>query len=320
MSETVSTHDLDGRPPFTEPIRESAAILSANSRSFWLASRFLPASHRRDAALLYAVCRLIDDLADESDQDAEAQKALNALRDEIRQVGHPRPMISEFLKMSRRRSLDLSYVLELIDGVESDLGVVTVEDDGQLLRYCYRVAGTVGLMMCAVLGVEDPRGLPHAIDLGIAMQLTNICRDVREDARRGRVYLPADRLQEVQTTPEQVRTLRFDSGVLAPVVEDLLDIAERYYESANRGMTYIPAAARLAILVASRVYRAIGVRLRRNGADVLSGRTVVPPWEKSIGLAVATTAWIRSTLPGSKAPCHQSHLHHPLRGLPGVSL
>ncbi|RAL22998.1 hypothetical protein DL240_08900 [Lujinxingia litoralis] len=303
----------------TELVRVHEQILARGSRSFRLASYFLPSDRRGDAAHLYALCRLIDDTADEAATPQQARRGLDELRRELRGEHAPRPLITSFLEMARRRDLDLAYVFELIEGVESDLGEVCVASDAELLRYAYRVAGTVGVMMCAVLGVTDPRAIAHAIDLGVGMQLTNICRDVLEDARMGRVYLPARRLQARGLHPAHLLEERADTAALASVVTELLDLAEHYYRSAERGMVYIPARSRAAIMVASRVYRAIGLKLRARGANPLRGRTIVSPAGRILRAAGGCLAWL-STLGQrpARAPSHNPDLHRELRGLPGI--
>ncbi|MEO0603436.1 MAG: squalene/phytoene synthase family protein, partial [Myxococcota bacterium] len=161
--------------------------------------------------------------------------------------------------------------------VLGDLDLVRVADDAELFRYGYGVAGTVGLLMCGVLGVEDEAAYARAVDLGIAMQITNICRDVKEDAVRGRVYLPADRLRAAGVDPEALVTGEADPAAVASVVGDLFEVADQFYQSGDECLRAIPMPARGAILVASRVYRAIGTRLgRRHAYNALHGRTVVP--------------------------------------------
>lgn len=191
-------------------------------------------------------------------------------------------------------------------------------DDAELVRYCYRVASTVGLMMCGVLGVRCREALPHAIDLGIAMQLTNICRDVAEDAARGRVYLPAERLRSAGIDPEDVVRGTADPERVASVVRSVLALADRYYRSADGGMRDIPWRFRPAILVASRTYRAIGVRLRRRRPT--AGRTVVPWPEKLAWSAAAVAASLRPAILGiTPRWAHDRALHQALRGLPGAN-
>jgi phytoene synthase len=297
----------------------SREVLAQNSRSFSWASWFLPADRRDDASVVYALCRLIDDIADESDGADKARVELSLLRQELEGVGDARPIVAAFLDVVDRRNMDVLYALELIAGVESDLGKVCFRSDRDLLRYCYRVAGTVGLMMCAVLGVDDPAAFPHAIDLGVAMQLTNICRDVLEDAERGRVYLPAKRLRKVGVDPNSLLDGTADAQKVSAVVCDLLALAERYYHSADGGMAHIPARSRLAIVVASRIYRAIGVQLRLNGGDALAGRTIVSGSLKMWWVMVALSAYCSPTIMGlSAVDGHDASLHVALEGLPGV--
>ena len=294
-------------------------VLARHSRSFRLASHFLPRDRRYDAALLYALCRLVDDTADECDDPVRARVQLKSLSEELREERFGRPLVEEFLELCERRCLDLSFAMELVQGVESDLEEVIVEDDQELLTYCYRVAGTVGLMMCSVLGVKDREALAFAIDLGIGMQLTNICRDVLEDARRGRVYLPRTRLEAVGVSPEELLREEVDEEALATVVKDLLEVADRYYGSGDLGMRFIPWRSRLAIVVASQVYRAIGVKLGARGARVMEGRTVVSGPGKIFWVIRALMIWVLVSPPFARGrPEHEPELHHPLKGLPGV--
>lgn len=295
---------------------EALATLANGSRSFHFAGLFLPADRRADAARLYAFCRHVDDVADEAPDADEAREALDGLRAELRRERPPRAIVQTLFAVAARRGVDLRAADELIAGVRSDLDVVRLRDDRDLIRYCYQVASTVGLMMCGVLGVKEDEALPHAIDLGIAMQLTNICRDVRADAEMGRVYLPATRLRAAGVGVEPGEVLAGRDGV-PRVVADLLDLAEQYYASADAGMRFIPWRARFAILTASRVYRAIGLRLRRGGSDALAGRTVVPWWEKGGWAIVACGVWARSAW--RTAP-HRPELHRALDGMPGADV
>ncbi len=305
----------------SDVVAHSTRVLAEKSRSFRWASYFLARPRRRDAAVLYAVCRLIDDIADETDDDGRARRALDRLRDELAGRRRPGPLVEAFVEMSQRRDVRPAYLRELICGVESDLGGVRIETDEELLRYCYRVAGTVGLLMCGVLGVDDPRGPAHAIDLGIAMQLTNICRDVVEDARRNRVYLPARRLEEIGANPERIVDGDFATEVVGSVVDDLLRLADDYYGSADDGMHYIPTRARLAIIVASRVYRAHGTRVRRRGVEATADCDEVPLANRVYRVCVATGKWAAMSGPWQDGDVvHRKRLHEPLRGLPGVSV
>ncbi len=295
-------------------------LLKTHARSFRWASVFLPRFERSDAAVVYALCRTVDDAVDEAADEAQARARLAELQEDVHRERPRIPVVAAFVRVATRRGISLEWTDHLISGVRSDIGAVRFADDAQLIRYCYEVAGTVGLMMCALMGVRDPKALAHAIDLGVAMQLTNICRDVLEDAQRDRVYLPASRLREVGLEQQHVIEGSADVGALSRVVSDVLSLAESYYQSGQAGMRYIPPRARLAILVASRLYRAIGRRLlSRYGGNPLNGRAVVSWVEKALWVAWAPTLWLLSFFAGIPRTGHRAELHTHLNGLPGVA-
>jgi phytoene synthase len=300
-------------------LRGARATFAARARTFWWAARLLPPAARDDAAVVYALCRLADDTADEATDPAAARAALDRLADEVTGRAPARPVIAAFRETAARLEIPLESALELVEGVRSDLGTVRLADDDELVRYGYRVAGTVGLMMCAVLGVRRREALPHAVDLGIAMQLTNICRDVAEDAARGRVYLPARRLRAAGTGPEALVRGEAPPAAVVRVVGEVLELAGGYYRSADRGMRDIPICFRPAILVASRVYSAIGSRLRRRPCDVMAGRAVVSGPEKLLRGCAAVAEILRPEIAGlSPRTAHDPGLHRALRGFPGT--
>lgn len=249
-------------------------LLAGRGHSFHWARRLLSARHAERATRLYGFCRRIDDVADEATDAASAQAALAVIRRALRTGDCDAAETADMLQLMRICGIDPVVPLELIRGVEGDLGDVRVTDMDELLRYCYRVAGTVGLMMTAALDVTTPEALPHAIDLGIAMQLTNICRDVRDDAMLGRRYLPA-----AWVGPLEPAALIDPTPAVKAIVTDalrrLLDTADRHYASGEEGLRYLPAGARTGILVAARAYRGIGTVLRERGFDCWSSRAAV---------------------------------------------
>lgn len=297
-------------------VHQARRVLRHHARTFNLASWLLPAHVRDDAAVIYAFCRLVDDTVDETPDPELALERLGRIERELE--GHqPRPLIAHFRDICAQHHIPLSAPRELLYGVGSDVGPVRVADDAELLRYAYRVAGTVGLMMSPLLGVEAPSARYHAIDLGVAMQLTNICRDVLEDAARDRVYLPAERLEREGTSPEAILTGVADRAAVIRVVRQILSLAERYYFSGECGLRYIPARPRMAIAGAGRMYRAIGLELLRRGADPLEGRTVVSLEHKLIWLMHAVLTSL--TRPFEPSIPHDAELHRPLAGLPAVA-
>jgi phytoene synthase len=286
-------------------------ILAARARSFRWASAFLSAAQRGRVAGLYAFCRAVDDLADAQGVTPEAQQDLERLHEALAAEPDGRSLWPEeylwFRELCLECGIEFQVVEELIDGMISDLGVVRMQSDADLIQYCYQAAGTVGLMMCAVLGVRDPRALGRAVDLGIAMQLTNISRDVLEDAQASRVYLPADRLRAAGVEPSDLIEGRANTRGVSLVVNDVLAVAEVYYRSADEGMGFLPARARWAVLVASRLYRGIGRRLRRkHKSNPLLGRVVLPWFVKLALFVPASATWFRLSLRRSTRPALRS--------------
>ncbi len=294
-------------------------VLARHARSFRLASLLLPPSVQDDAAIAYAFCRAVDDGVDEAGDVEAGRGAVEAFRAELRGKVSARPVVSAWRRLALRHRIASRTAHDLLDGVESDLGAVRVADDAELLQYAYRVAGTVGLMMAGIVGVKERAALPHAVDLGVAMQITNICRDVAEDAALGRVYLPRKRLAAHGTTPEAVLAGTAPRAAVAAVVAELLELAERYYASADAGMHAIPWRARLGILAASRLYRAIGRKLARREGDALAGRTVLGGFERALALGSALVAACTPVVNGWVARAHDATLHFNLRGLPGAA-
>ena len=303
-------------PTSKNETRASAdAILAAKGRSFHWARHLLGSVHAARATRLYGFCRLIDDVADSASSQDAARLDLSSAALAVTTGVSADPIISDMLDLMRECRIDPAIVLELIEGVTSDLETVRMENIDCLLRYCYRVAGTVGLMMCSVLDVDDPTALPHAVDLGIAMQLTNICRDIAEDAALGRRYLPASMIGDV--SPELL--ISPADGLrphLRKCVADLLDLADRYYRSGELGLRYLPVRARSSILVAARVYEAIGKELRRRDCAYWSGRVVLHGGIKAALTARALLSQVLRLSFWVSPQEHNAALHTAIVGLP----
>jgi phytoene synthase len=279
--------------------RAARKILARHSKSFAFAGRLLPAWCREDATALYAWCRRCDDAVDGPDDESARAAAVHRLRAELDFVygpsgdldlyrataGQTDPVLAGFQRVVRRRAIPRRYADDLLDGMAMDVGRVRYQSFDDLLLYCYRVAGTVGLMMAHIMGVRSPSALRRATDLGIAMQLTNICRDVAEDGRRDRVYLPG------------VPSVAADD--VRPVVAELLRRAEGFYRSGDEGMAALPTRCVVAIRAARLIYSEIGREIARRGFDVFSGRAVVSRGRKAwLALrAIIETLWAR--LPGN---------------------
>jgi phytoene synthase len=261
------------------------AVLARQSKSFALAALLLPRRCRDDVAVLYAYCRRVDDAVDDA-RDEERPARVEALFEELASVygGAPQSdsLLVEFRRVVRQHGIPEAYPRALLEGMRSDLGPVRVTRQSDLLLYAHRVAGVVGLMLCHVFTLSDRRALVNADHLGIAMQLTNICRDVLEDFRRDRVYLPAELLRAAGVPPLEPPTgeLTHARVELAVAVRSLLGLADHYYASGDAGLAALPFRIAVAVRAARLIYAAIGAELARRGHDVLDGRAVVPLWRK----------------------------------------
>jgi phytoene synthase len=293
-------------------------VLQRYGKSFHFASLVLDRATAERCARLYAFCRYVDDIADEADDRCVARERLGAMIEMLAAGQSSDPVVADFLDLASNNGMPVEPAIDLAKGVISDLSDVRIKDLAELHVYCYRVAGTVGLMMCGVLGVHDPRAFPFAIDLGIAMQMTNIARDVSDDAAADRRYLPATMIGDVSPAELINPNVRLQAQ-LAKALEQLLQEAESYYQSGQAGLVFLPTRSRLGIRIAARVYRQIGIRLRRRNFAVWRGRVVVPLWEKLAVSAIAMKEHF--ALPGqaSKRPLHRQALHRSLQGLTGVS-
>jgi phytoene synthase len=245
--------------------------LAKNSKSFALAGRLLPGDCRDDAAVIYAWCRDCDDAIDLAPAVAR-RAALARMRRELHAIyaGEPQidPLLASFAEVVHRRRIPEPYPRALLDGMGMDLTEVRYQTFDELVPYCFRVAGTVGLMMCHVMGVRDPAALRHAAHLGIAMQLTNICRDVAEDWRNGRLYLPRDLLGNAATD-------RLDPTAAAGAVRALLDRARAVYRSGDRGLPSLPFRCAIAIRAARLIYADIGRAIAKQAHAVSAPRAYV---------------------------------------------
>jgi phytoene synthase len=259
----------------------SRRSLTTHGRTFALAARFLPRRVADDAAILYAWCRRADDAVDLAPASAQPERA-RALRLELDGIyagaAQSDPVSDAFQRLVRERRIPKEYPDGLVAGIEMDANGTRYVDTDALVGYCFRVAGTVGLMMSHVLEVRRPEALRHAAHLGIAMQLTNICRDVGEDFARGRLYLPASLLARAGAhiaahpggeLPEAARE------PIATVVRSLLAYADAFYESGERGIPFLPFRAAAAVRAARLVYAEIGRVVLRRGADPLAPRATV---------------------------------------------
>jgi phytoene synthase len=312
-----------------DPAADIAAcerILAVGSKSFAAASLLLPRRMRTPASVFYAFCRIADDLVDFSDDPSAAVVELGARLDRI-YAGDPidDPVDRAFARVVAAFEIPRVIVDALIDGFAWDAGERDYETMDELQGYCARVASAVGVVMTLFMGPRDERTLRRACDLGVAMQLTNICRDVAEDAGRGRLYLPASWLRERGIDPAHLvghlNEYKADARV-AEVVELVLREADLCYRRADAGMAMLPWDCRPAIRAASLIYADIGRVVRAHGCDPTTGRAHTSKLRK---LRLLIRAWLRRT--PSSAPADADapaipaclFLLEPFAAQPGIS-
>jgi phytoene desaturase len=278
--------------------RVCEASLRQGSRSFFLASRLLPRRLRGPAAAIYAFCREADDLIDQpSVGSCSGEEPLQVLRSRLDRL---------YAKQDLRGPVDLAlaevidvYALPrslfeaLLEGFAWDRTGASYDRLDQVQAYAARVAGSVGVLMAMLMGERRPDVLARAADLGVAMQLTNIARDVGEDAAAGRLYLPRDWLREKGLDPVQFLAQPQTSAGLAQVVHRLLDEGDVLYRRAEVGICALPADCRSAIYAARLIYSRIGYRVRSHGERLLLQKRAIVPWYTKLGLLLRSRlAWL----------------------------
>ena len=311
LSQNLNTPSINHEYALTD----ANIVLALKGSSFHWARYLLGKTHANRATRLYRFCRYIDDLADEATSISEAKQNLQLLSDDIA-IGHSRNLITQdALLLMQECNIQPEIMQTLIEGVMSDLNSVAMQDMNELLRYCYRVAGTVGLMMCKVLDVDDEKAYPFAIDLGIAMQLTNICRDIADDAKLGRRYLPASSIGNIEPS-DLVTPSIINQDKLQQCVKNLLAVADRYYKSGESGLSFIPPRARFGMMVAAKVYSEIGSVLAQHHYQYWLGRAIVSHKTK---FSVTFASLLKFCInPNFWRPpqAHNARLHEALSGLP----
>jgi phytoene synthase len=264
---------------------------AASGSSFYYSFLFLPAEKRRAITAFYAFCREVDDVADEASDADVARAKLAWWRTEVADLmaGHPNhPVTRSLAPFVAPMGIDSGRLNEIIDGMEMDLAYHRYADFGSLRLYCHRVAGVVGQISAGIFGYRHAQTLEYAEHLGIAFQLTNIIRDVGEDARRGRVYLPADELARHGLTPEDILACKGGEAFRA-LMEEQAARAEATYAAAFAKLHPADRRDQRAGLIMAAIYRTLLAEIRRDGFPVLQARVSLTPIRK---LWIAWKTWI----------------------------
>jgi len=294
----------------------SQEVLKKNSKSFYFAGYLLGSKQFRSIAALYNICRTLDDLADCTTNSHQARARLLAAQNAFNSKD-----ISNSLVMIKNR--DCKKVKEinidsLITGLLTDTEEVRIQTTENLLIYCYRVAGTVGLMICDIFQIHNSNARAHAIDLGIAMQLTNIARDVMEDAKMGRIYLPQELINNIGT--EQIKKPNeSEKNIISSAVNRILLLADEHYNSGFSGLPFLPFRSRFSLFLAGRIYRRIGIKIRKHGLNIWGGRYYVNSFEKCFELLSCIFLFIINLNLHQYKTTHNTKLHRYFRYLPDAN-
>lgn len=259
--------------------------------SFYYSFLFLPPQRRRAITALYAYCREVDDIVDECTDTGVARTKLAWWRQELARLyaGDPQHPVTRALAPAIRPfGIKHEYLAEIIDGMEMDLSQNRYLDFAALEQYCHRVAGVVGLLAASIFGYRDERTLAYAHTLGLAFQLTNIIRDVGEDSRKGRIYLPLSELQQFGVSAADILHARHSDNFVR-LMSFQIERAERYYTEAFEQLPQLDRKAQRPGLVMAAIYRTLLREIADDGCKVLSQRTALTPVRK---LWIAWKTWI----------------------------
>ncbi len=278
------------------PDEYCAAKAAASGSSFYSSFRFLDPQRRRAITALYAFCREVDDAVDESSEPQVARAQLDWWRGELLAIFEGRPQHPVGIALQpvvERFGLARELFEEIIDGMAMDLTNTRYADFKSLQLYCYRVAGVVGLLSAEIFGVTQRETRRFAHDLGIAFQLTNILRDVGEDARRGRIYLPQDELARHGVIAADLLRGR-ETPEFCDLMRDQVARARSYYHQAMEGLPDADRRAQLPGLIMAEIYRTVLREIELDGYHVLRHRITLPGWRK---LWIACRTYLRERSP-----------------------
>lgn len=296
--------------------RYCESVTRLHAKSFYFAAKFLPRRKQQAVYAIYAFCRHVDDEIDETGEKNEAESIaaveiweanleevyFSAKREDDRERGRPgdgeksepahdqtpktknqRLVFSAWRDLLKTYRIPRELPLELIKGVTQDTRIKRYQSFDELYVYCYRVASTVGLMSAEVLGYESEKALDEAEALGVAMQLTNILRDVKEDAERGRIYLPQEDLRAFRVSEDQILAGRFDAN-FAGLMKFEIARAREFYQKGERGIALLERDSRFTVLLASRIYAKILDEIEKQNYDVFIRRAGTTKTQKLLSL------------------------------------
>ncbi len=298
---------------------KSIDLLKKFGQSFYWAGKILPKFYLIRSADLYQFCRKLDDIADEN-QNIDTLDNLRLIKSLIKKEQYSKLEnlgihVPEFLKNDVNSKKAIS---DMLDGFIFDQKKVRIKDLNDLIKYCYRVAGTVGILMCNALDCKEKKARNFAIDLGIAMQLTNIIRDILEDAKIDRIYLPSSMINKISIKqilliPKDVNKNIHLNENIKKTMKKILEISESFYHSGKQGLSFLPFNVRLSIAVAANVYREIGIIIKKKSYNWHLGRQYTTTLQK---IKVTVFTLLQEIIYNRKKPYyHNKSLHVSLKDI-----
>ncbi|BBM85308.1 phytoene/squalene synthase family protein [Candidatus Uabimicrobium amorphum] len=279
-----------------------ADIIAKGSKSFSLASKFFPKHLRNDIHILYAWCRYCDDKIDNqilghsnSQKEISTKEVLQNIYHRTFQnldvsITSPENIFEHFSVLVGKYNIPHKYIRDFLMGMKSDVDGKSYHSTEDLIEYCYQVAGTVGVMITHIVGCRNREALNYAIDLGIAMQLTNIVRDIVDDFQQGRLYIPGEIMDKHNLQPQDILSPQHRKELFS-IGNELLFLADQYYQSSRKGMKFLHFNARVPIAMGCEIYREIGREIYRRGDKSWNKRTKVSKLSKYLkafkGLSLA---------------------------------
>ncbi|MFL2663238.1 MAG: phytoene/squalene synthase family protein [Alphaproteobacteria bacterium] len=257
--------------------------IKTRAKTFYFASFFFNRNIKEEIATLYIFCRYIDDISDsgELNKTQAKQRLKNVIKD-LKKLKSKNTILMDFINLMIKKNIQIKTPLMLISGVMQDLGKVKLKNLEELIIYSYKVAGTVGLMVCNILEVKNKKLKFKGIQLGIAMQITNIIRDIDEDLKNNRIYFPLDFLTIKNDKPKQILNDKELQKQFSKDIEKLKDFSDLVYTNSRIGIYKLPIHYRLPIALASRLYQSIGVKIRNHKYDIWNKRHYLSFKEKII--------------------------------------
>jgi phytoene synthase len=273
------------------------------SKSFYISSKLLPKEKRWATYSLYGFCRYVDNIVDNPRMRTpfQLERELDAIKEELTvafKTGESEhPIINSFARTATLYSIPLNLPLELIEGVRMDVNINRYKSFNDLYLFAYRVAGVVGLMMTYILGYSDNSAFYYAEKLGVAMQLTNILRDISEDILNGKIYIPLDELERFGVSEEDILDENFSENFYK-LMEFQVERARKYYDAANPGINLLEKDSRFAISSASKIYSGILNKIEKNDLSPFFGRVFVPAKKK---LTILFSEYFKARFSSKKA-------------------